>query len=383
MDPITMAGIGLGVGNYLLSNALADKKQKRQFEQEKELMMLQNRMNNANALSAPMNQVLGLKMAGLNPSIANSQQAPVANVSKGSVGVAENVEANLDPQSLLLKAQADNLEANTEKTKQETGNVTADTELKFMQTLLASQNAEKIKQEAQNVKNINDAFASENRSIADFGKAMADKWIESDWFDKLAPDTKRTIESIADGKLKLDIGGLRALRSAIDAQSSLSDADRKIVRNAFDNAITESMFNDKSVMQAIVKEPEYRQKMLKANIDKINAEIPKIRAEMQNLLSDLETKKLSREDLQSKIDAFKRNDLGYLKSKGEYGKWLEGYAEELLMRVFPLVSGATVAKGFAGKSKAPEPSMISKPGDKDFRSTISNLNLHGVQSFHY
>ena len=327
--------------NNMLSEWHAGKAHQRQLE----LMEKQNAMNKANALSAYSTQVQGMRLAGLNPASLDGSGNPnvSAPVSQGSAAQGENVQ--MDPTSALLKAQADNLNADTEKKRAEVGNVNQDTDLKFAQKLFTNENADKVNKEAQNIQNINDTYADTNRYLVDIGRGMAEKWQSSEWYNKLSPSTKDTIDAIASGESPLTIGGMRALQDVIDAQKNLSDADRKLVQNAFDNAVTESVFNDKSVMRAIVKEPKNRQDKLKAEIAKINAEIPEIRAKVQNLLDDLKTKKLSREDLRAKIDAFKRNDLGYLKSQGEYGKWFEGYAEEMLLHLLPFATGGALARG--------------------------------------
>lgn len=379
----SLAGAAIVGGvNNMLSEYHANRAHKRQLE----LMDRQNAMNNANNVSAYIQQVQGMKMAGLNPASLDGNTNPnvSAAVSQGAAAKGENVE--MDPMSLMLRAQIENVEADTAKKRAEVGNVREDTDLKFAQKLFAGANTDKVNQETRNIQNVNDTYADTNRALEDFGRGMAEKWQSAEWFNKLSPQTKDTIDAIASGQMPLTVGGLRALRDVISSQRELSDADRSLVRNAFDNAVTESMFNDSSVMRAIAREPKVRQDKLKAETAKINAELPEIRAKVLNLLDDLKTKKLSREDMQAKLDAFKRNDLGFLKSKGEYGKWLEGYAEDMLLRLVPLVGGAAVARGFAGSSKAPE-SPIVKPNivdpKVDYGRQRQQYHIHGVQDFHW
>ena len=370
--------------NNMLSEVHANKAHQRQLE----LMEKQNAMNKANALSAYSTQVQGMRMAGLNPASLDGSGNPnvAAAVSQGSAAQGENVQ--MDPTSALLKAQADNLNADTEKKRAEVGNVNQDTDLKFAQKLFTNENADKVNKEAQNIQNINDTYADTNRSLSDYGRGMAEKWQSSPWYNKLASATRDTIDAIASGETPLTVGGMRALQDVIDTQKNLSDADRKLVQNAFDNAVTESVFNDKSVMQAIVKEPKNRQDKLKAEIAKINAEIPEIRAKVQNLLDDLKTKKLSREDLRAKIDAFKRNDLGYLKSQGEYGKWFEGYAEEMLLHLLPFATGGALARGVGARTTEKVTQSHTTPPIYDAQGGIAvpsktHTRTDGVQSFHW
>lgn len=377
------AGAVISGVNNLLSEVHANKAQARQLE----LMEKQNAMNKANALSAYSTQVQGMRMAGLNPASLEGAGNPnvSAPVSQGSAPQAENVQ--MDPASMLLKAQADNLNADTAKKRAEVGNVNQDTDLKFAQKLFTNENTDKVNKEAQNIQNINDTYADTNRGLAEFGRGMAEKWQSSSWYNKLAPATKDTIDSIASGETPLSVGGMRALQDVISSQKDLSDADRALVRNAFDNAVTESMFNDKSVMSAIAREPLWRQNKLKAEISKINAELPEIRAKVVNLIDDLKTKKLNREDMQAKIDAFKRNDLGYLKSKGEYGKWFEGYAEQMLLHLLPFATGGALARG-VGATKVSDKvtSSHTAPPIYDAHGNVaipSKTYSHseGVQSF--
>ena len=220
--------------NNMLSEVHANKAHQRQLE----LMEKQNAMNKANALSAYSTQVQGMRMAGLNPASLDGSGNPnvAAAVSQGSAAQGENVQ--MDPTSALLKAQADNLNADTEKKRAEVGNVNQDTDLKFAQKLFTNENADKVNKEAQNIQNINDTYADTNRSLSDYGRGMAEKWQSSPWYNKLASATRDTIDAIASGETPLTVGGMRALQDVIDTQKNLSDADRKLVQNAFDNAVT-------------------------------------------------------------------------------------------------------------------------------------------------
>lgn len=108
-----LANLGLGAVNNVMSEWHADQA----FKRQKELMNMQQRMNNANAVNAYSQQVEGARMAGLNPAMLNGQQPAVQSVSQGSAPKGENVELN--PADMLLMAQKENLEANTEKTEAE------------------------------------------------------------------------------------------------------------------------------------------------------------------------------------------------------------------------------------------------------------------------
>lgn len=381
--PAAVAGAVLA---NLASNAMADAKAEVAYDREQQLMRMQNRMNQHNALMAYTNQVQGAKLAGLSPAMLNGTSPQIAApVTKGSAPVAENVE--FDPASLLMNAQADNLRAQTAKLEAETPNVKADTELKMAETILKQKDTDRVRELTTQIRNANTAYADENRQLAELGQGMAQKWQQTDWYNKLAPDTKYTIDAIASGEIPLSVGGMDALNKVVAAQKDMSDADAAMVRNAFNNAVLESQFSDQSIMDAIARAPKNEQEHLKASKDKILAETERIKYKMTEFLDqELRGKKLSNEQLRAVIDAFKRNDLGYLKSQGEYGKWLEGYSEELLTRLLPFATGGALSGRMAGNAAGEAVKEVKKvqlrPEDlygRQFRGPIPSGSIgdHG------
>ena len=271
------AAIAGAVLANLASNAMADMKAETAYEREQQLMRQQNRMNQHNALMAYTNQVQGAKLAGLSPSMLNGQSPQVAApVTKGSAPVAENVE--FDPASLLLRAQKDNLDAQTEKTRAETAKIEGvDTENTLADTLLKNATAEEKKALTERTNQINAQWADQNKALAEQGKVMAEKWQTTEWYNRLSPDTKYTIDAIAQGEIPLTVGGMDALARTIRAQSDLSDADAKMVKNAFANAVLESQFSEKSVFDAIVNDPKVKQSLTEEQTKKLTADIERIR----------------------------------------------------------------------------------------------------------
>lgn len=364
MDPVSMAAVG---GAYALNNVISEVHASNQAKRDAALMRQQNALNKSNILGAYADKVAGLKMAGLNPALAADGSTPaVATASKASAGMAENVE--LDPASLLLKAQADNLNADTRKKNAEVGNVNEDTELKYAQKLFTGANQSKIEEETQNIKNINDTYSSQNRYLKDIGRGMAEKWQASSWYNSLAPQTKDTIDAIASGESPLTVGGMNALKSVIESQEKLSDADRKLIQNAFDNAVTEAMFNDQAVMDSIAQAPKNQQDLLKRQAEKIKAELPKIRAEIANLAADTKLKNLTAQDLTNRIKAYINTDLDYLRADNyEKGgdaqstvkywiEWFKGQVEHLIPMVGSAYVGGRAFGSGVNKSKPSTPS---------------------------
>ena len=107
-----MQGIGFGVENFM-----QEMHAQGAFEREKNLMIKQQKMNQANALNAYQNQVQGMRMAGLNPAGAMQHAPAVQSVSKGSADMAVTMPFN--PQLDLVQAQAENINAQTAKLKEE------------------------------------------------------------------------------------------------------------------------------------------------------------------------------------------------------------------------------------------------------------------------
>ena len=89
---------------FIGNNMMSEWHSERDYDRERNMMAIQNRMNAANNVNAPMQQVQGMRMAGLNPALSQSLgSAPVQSVSKGSAGKAETIPMNMS--DMLLGAQ--------------------------------------------------------------------------------------------------------------------------------------------------------------------------------------------------------------------------------------------------------------------------------------
>lgn len=331
-----------------ISNATSEWHANKQFNREKQLMNMQNDMNRANALDAYSQQVQGAKMAGLSPALLNGQTPQVAApVTKGSVGMGENVE--IDPATLLMDAQRKNIEADTAKKQAEVGNVEADTSKKTAEKLFTDAGTKKVEEETQNIKNINQTYADTNANLNPMGQALAQKWQSTEWYNKLNPQSKDWIDSVASGNEKLTVGGMQALHTIVNSQKEISDSDRTLVKNAFDNAISEAMYNDEEVMKALAKAPQNEQNKIKEEINK--------------LIADTALSNKTKEDLENRIKSFIESDLGFLANQGQWGK----YMREVLVQklVTPLAYGLS-SGGILG--------MVSKFLGKGGKSTKSGMD---------
>ena len=386
-----MAGLALGGLQAGVNNMFAQHNAEVSYRRQKALMQIQNNMNNANQVGAAMNQVEGLRMAGFNPAmVAGAGSQPGATVSQGNADMPQTMPLDFGfAQLALIDAQKRNIDANTDKLEAETTNlgdtrenIKADTDLKVAQKLLSGANKDKVDEEVTNLRNINDAFAAENESLKSMGEVMANKWKSSDWYKKLAPDTKATVDAIADGSLPLTVGAVRALDKVIKAQKDLSDADRSIVDNAFANAVTESMFKDSKVMSALAKMPE--------------AEYENVKARTFQAVQDALFTKLNKDWTQDKYDVYHKQDPDYLYAEYQKNptvenlvKWLSGTVNDKMNKAYDTgtkavpayIGGRAVGKGMQGDPKI---HVNDKPdhGSKTFyKGGLGDWNQgYGVES---
>ena len=369
----------------LASNAMSEMHAGNQYNREIKLMRKQNAMNQENVLGAYQNQVNGMKMAGLSPAGAMNQAPSVPSVSKGSVGMAENVEFN--PENMLLQAQAENLRAQTEKTEAETDKLTGvDTDNTIADTILKGATTEEKKELTQQIKNINEQYADENTALKGFGKAMAQKWTESDWFKALKPDTKETIQAIADGKTPLTVGSMTALFKAIKSQGDLSDADHKMAKNAFANAVLETIFTNDDLWNAEVEQTKWGVELKKAQKNNLNKQNEKMDAEINKLkyrykeIIDEEIDKMHSETnvnnaeywmkLKQKL-AMEYENMDLSRAEGRYGNYawrtLENFTDRLLSILQTIIGVAGAGKFLKGSIAAgslPNQHGYNVPGGK-------------------
>ena len=320
------------------------------YMRQKELMKRQNMMNLANVKSMPSLEVEGLRMAGFNPAMvagAGSKSAPTVSQGNADMPQTLQMDAGQIAQLELVEAQRRNMDAQTDKLKAEVPQIQEQTKNTIADTLFKGANTQKVEEEKKQIQNLNERYSDQNNLIKPIGQAIADKWQNEPWFSKLASDTQETIRGIANGELELSVGGMDALERAIKAQADLSDADHKIIKNAFDNAVLDGQFSEKAIFDAIKKLPQSQQEQIEAQKDKLLAEAAKIKYKMKDLIdAELSGKKLSNAQLKVILDSFKSGDLDYLKSQGEYGKWLEKYSEGLLQDIVKFGIPGMLMKSF-------------------------------------
>lgn len=377
-----LAGFAADVGTGIINNMLARDNASVAYARQNRLMEKQNAMNNANIMSAPQLQAQGLRMAGFNPAMVNGAgSSPAATVSQGNADMAQTVPIEANPQNLLLDAQRENIEAQTRKLKAEVPKTEAETENTLVDTLLKRATTQQRQSETERVNQLNSQYKDQSAALTDHGKVLAQKWQSEPWYNNLAPDTKAAIDALADGSASLTVGGMDALERVIAAQGNLSDADAKLVRNSFANAVYASQFSDKRVFDAIAKEPLDKRKMLYKNYDHIDALMKKIEAEIPEIVAKTDNTQKATEMLKAQIKSFISSDLGYLKAKGyetgDFVPWVEQFAENALHDVADVGKAYVAGRGLGAGSVASK--SASKP--KAVPSSVPSYSEQGVQSF--
>lgn len=382
MDPATMAVVGGTIASNLFSNFTADRKAANQYARESALMKKQFQMNRQNALETPRLQKEGLRLAGLNPALAQDLGATqVSPVSKGSASMAENVE--LSPSDLLTAAQYKNIEADTAKKEAEaakisgvdTKNTEADTFLKQAQTLFTGANTEKVNEEAQNMQNINEQYADQKKGVALFGQTAAQDWQKQPWYKSMTSGQRQVIDAIAQGQVDLTPGTLSALSNSIKASNEMSENQKNLAVDSLARTVVEKQLSNPDVVDAMVKDVQAKYNLTQKQIDNLKANTEKTLYKMKELIDlDLQGKKysnqISKEEAQMKNilkKAEKQGNMDYLRNEGDYGNYAWKVLENAISRTFDLammlLAGRYVGKT-AGKA-ASEASPIQKPTGSD------------------
>lgn len=371
---------GFGIVAHGVDQMLADRRSKTSYLREKSLMNKQYEMNMAAAKAAPSMQVEGLRMAGFNPAmVAGAGSSPAPTVSKGTADMAQTMPFDIASlaQLQLIDAQRDNIEAQTEKTKAETenlpkigANIEADTNEKVARTLLYPEQREKtkaettltqeqiakVKEEAQSIRNANEVFEEENKGISLFGQTMAMDWQKQDWYKELPSGTKMVVDQVAEGKVPLSVGSMRAMITAIDADRNMNDMEKSKVEAAMTRAIIKSQMNDENVMNALKRDPKARVEMNEAQTKKLLAEANRLAYKMEKII-DLELQGKTYENQKAKEEAIqaavkkisqKAGDMDYARATGDYGNYAWRALENLtasVVKLTELVLAGKFAKG--------------------------------------
>lgn len=411
--PLGAAAAAVGgqiLGAKLSHYANADLQSRQFAEQEK----LQQRAVEANAAAvrnqAPL-QVTGMQQAGLNPASVAGTGAPVvspgaaagASTQLGSVfdGLSQLVQAIKQPsETEKVYAETGLVQANTERAEAETAKVYQEVKVVTPKVLSKmDQEIDKLRQDVRSAKNANDMFDSQRKFLGEHSKAVFSGFIQKlqdqGTYDSLSSDTKDTLAKLANGELVVDQGSFDALMKTIEAQSKLSDADRKLVENAFANNLTVRQFMDDDVMNALTKFPADTRKELYTRIDKMNKEIEGIAQDIKTSKTQAALNKALERLHDFNREASELNDVKWLAKQGRFDDVDTRTWEQSLNNVQEMFQGVTramemmimsrMAGQAAGQAAAPQQSSgpkIQPPSDADVRRynaprTFNQTNEYG------
>ena len=305
-----------------VSNATSEWHANKQFNREKQLMNMQNDMNRANALDAYSQQVQGARMAGLSPAMLNAQSPTIAPaVTKGSVGMAENVELD---QTLGL------MEAQTEKTKQE---------------------AKAIENQNDQTEAANDAMTQGliqdfNTEIDDLSKNLEKVKPDSTEYNQIdgrIKELQKMRDKLSDGNYRGALGILKGTESAranareranilteyLNGKINRSVASKKVGNGTIDslakipNLEKEKLSQDIENVKQLIAESESKEKLNDQMVLKLQTDISEIGDRiLRSRLSDENYVRFMSEhaDTQEERDLYKKTILNNL-TDTELRKW--------------------------------------------------------------
>lgn len=370
--------------------------QSRQFEEQEKL---QQRAEQANADAvrnqAPL-QVTGMQQAGLNPAGVTGAGAPSmsAGVAAGAAsqlgsvfdGLSQLVQAIKQPsETEKVFAETGLVRANTEKVEAETAQVHQQVNLVTPKTLTKMDaDISKLHQDIRSAKNANDMFDSQRNFLREHSKsvfaAFIQKLQDSKMYDSLSDDTKDTLSKLASGELTVDQGAYDALIKTIDAQMKISDADRKLIDNAFANTLTVRQFMDSGVMEALTKFPEDTRKELYKRIDKYGKEVEGITQDIKTAKTQAALNKALERLYNFNRESSELNDVKWLAKHGRNDDVDVRTSEQSLNNLYELLQGTTRALEMmimvrsAGRAAGPGFAGSAPPIVKPTESEIKRVN---------
>lgn len=383
--PYVINGLGAIAGAKLNHYANADLQQ-RQIDaqerfQERTFQMNQTAVQN----QAPL-QLHGMENAGLNPASVAGNGAP--SVQSGSaVGASSQLGNIFDGISEII--QAAKMPTDVERTKTETAATKQSMELIVpAQVDKLAGEAASLAESTRSNKNANDAFEASDKFLREHSRFMferlREKMKEDGTWDALLPDTKQSFDALAAGTHSLGVGEIEALKKVIDSQAQLSDADKKLVDNAFENNIKLRQWKDDDVMKAIARLPKDNQDLLHKQMSKVDADIAHIYQLINESKASEALKYAEKARVQFERESAELNDVKWLAKHGRFDDvdvktWEQSLETVKEVGLSGLDFAKTVASGYllgrgigVGKSAstpAPEPSRIFPPSDRQIMKT--------------
>lgn len=263
--------------------------------------------------NAPINEVYGLKAAGLSPTFANGAQGMA--VSQGASGSAQAPEVN--PANALMLAQLENINAQTSNIQAQTDK----TEAEKQQIDLALGHAYSLDESlTRNLPHMFAEMANDSRYSDDMRKLFAEA----------AKDSS-------------DIGGLKGLQAYLDTRVQVKEALNKELSSRFDWNLQVAKLDDPQLIKTLVKMPQ-------AQRENIVALSGKYIQEVANLAQTAETEVSKRQKIGAEIGKIMRETQSILHRDGAQ-MWKEKDTQGLLWLMGSGLAGAAEKIGTAAVMK--------------------------------
>lgn len=313
MDPgVTSALIGAGVtaGSTLANGIFSQRAAAYNQEMNEKNMALQYRYAMESQRMAPVNEVYGLRAAGLSPTLANGAQG--MSVGSGSQGTVE--APKVDPANLLFMAQLKNIEADTDKKKQETDNLMTVNETNS----LALAHAHDL-----------DATLAKNMPVL-FDEMAADSRYP-EHMRKMFEDAAKSIRESG-----VTQGGLQGLEKYLNLRVEQKEALVKEMSTRFDWNLAVAQLDDPHLIKALVKMPQDQRRNLVALSGKYIQEVA-------TLAQTAESEKAKREKIGAEIQKLTRETQKILHSDGAQ-MWKEKDAQGVMWLMGSHLAGSVSTK---------------------------------------
>ena len=295
MDPLVVGGLALAgstLANGFFSQRSAAYNQK-MVEKNTKLNYKYSQLAQQNA---PVNEVYGLKAAGLSPVFANGAQGMAT--SAGSAGTAQ--APSVDPANLLMFAQLKNLDAQADKTAADAESVKIDNMNKKQRDAAYGV---MIDADLEHLKTL---LSGDSKAVELIDQYMA--LPKSQGFADAYERTLQLLPKTFGSRADLIAEGLR--EQVNNAKKMAADPTNKQGAEIFDNPFLKSLAQSDT-----------------ATIDKTIADIAKVMADTDNVKETLELIK-KQEDftaqdikrLKALTDQIRNSDIRTLMEKGEYGQ---------------------------------------------------------------
>lgn len=318
MSTGVMSGVQV-LGNMatsMFNDMLLERDEKRREKSSLRMMEAQNDLLRENNRNAASDYVTGLKLAGLNPALAHAGNFSPAQPSQGNVSSGGAEMPPVDIASLVTassnakvaNAQARNLEAQNDLIKAQVQNVHADTNNKnaSFRGVEAESGSKLIDY---NRKRESDAQAK--RNMLYFAQSIINE------YEDYSDSEIEFAYSLLRNKDLLNTGTLDGLNAFVNYRRNYSTADKELAVNAFERSLAD-LKNSNGVASKIYDMDVQNRELLLRQVQKVAEEISKIRADTD--LSKEQKKKVIQEANRASVDAEKiiSSDVSGNFSRGEY-----------------------------------------------------------------